>query len=36
MSCLPQIAACDGQVYMVNYDNPQPGTQTNLLPLFEN
>ena len=26
-----QAAACDVQVYTVNYDNPQ----TNLLPLFE-
>ena len=31
-----QAGACGGQVYMVNYANPQPGTQTNLLPLFEN
>ena len=27
--------ACDGQVYTVNYDKPQPSIQTNLLPLFE-
>ena len=37
--CVPrgmsQAAAFDGQVYTVNYTNPQPGTQTNLLPLFE-
>ena len=32
---LSQAAACDGQVYTVNYTNSQPGTQTNLLPLFE-
>ena len=29
---MSQAAACDGQVYKVNYDNPQPGTQTILLP----
>ena len=32
---LSQAAACDGQVYRVNYSNTQPGTQTNLLTLFE-
>ena len=32
---LSQAAACDGQVYTVNYSNTQPGTQTDLLPLFE-
>ena len=30
-----QAAGCDGQVYTVNYDNPQSGTQTKLLLLFE-
>ena len=30
-----QAAACDRQVYTVNYSNTQPDTQTNLLPLFE-
>ena len=32
---LSQAAACGGQIYTVNFDNPQPGTQINLLPLFE-
>ena len=32
---LSQVAACDDQVYTVNYDNRQSRTQTNLLPLFE-
>ena len=31
---LSQAAACDGQVYPVNYSNTQPGTHTNILPLF--
>ena len=31
-----QAAVCDGQVYSINYSNTQPGTQTNLLPMFEN
>ena len=30
-----QAVACDGQVYTVNYDNPQPGTKTNPFTLFE-
>ena len=30
-----QAAACDRQVYTVNYSITQPDTQTNLLPLFE-
>ena len=30
-----QVDTCDGQVYTVNYSNTQAGTQTNLLPLFE-
>ena len=32
---MSKAAACDGQVYTENYDNPQPGTKTNLLLLFE-
>ena len=34
-SGVSQAAACDGQVHSVNYCSTQPGTQTNLLPLFE-
>ena len=30
-----QAATCDGQVYMVNYSNSQPGIQTKFLPWFE-
>ena len=32
---LSQTAACDSQVYTVNFDNPHPGTQTNIFPLFK-
>ena len=32
---MSQTAACDGQVYTVKYTSPQPGTQTNFLPLVE-
>ena len=35
METLSQAATCDNQVYTVNYNNTQPGTQTNLLPLTE-
>ena len=30
-----QAPACNGPVYKVNFDNPQSGTQTKQLPLFE-
>ena len=30
-----QVTTGDGLIYTVNHDNPQRGTQINLLPLFE-
>ena len=34
-NALLHAATPDSQVYLVNDDNPLPGTQTNLLLLFE-